>query len=166
MLRHHLIPKLTLAFSIACSVAASALGAPAWAANADVPQTNFVDLTGGQAPVAAPASSASTQTKFIDLTGGNTTAPAAPPATAGSTAVRSVDLTNGATAPTPTRIDAARVPKTKTIDLAVPGAEDGFQPNAVAGCLVLFIPLQLALLLRPDRRPDGDRKSTRLNSSH
>ena len=39
----------------------------------------------------------------------------------------------------------------------VPGAEDGFQPNAVAGCLVLFIPLQLALLLRPDRRPDGRR---------
>ncbi len=28
----------------------------------------------------------------------------------------------------------------------VPGAEEGFQPNAVAGCLVLFIPLQVALL--------------------
>jgi len=28
----------------------------------------------------------------------------------------------------------------------VPGAEEGFHPNAVAGCLVLFIPLQLALL--------------------
>jgi putative inorganic carbon (HCO3(-)) transporter len=28
----------------------------------------------------------------------------------------------------------------------VPGAEEGFQPNAVAGCLVLFIPLQAALL--------------------
>ena len=28
----------------------------------------------------------------------------------------------------------------------VPGAEEGFQPNAVAGCLVLFVPLQVALL--------------------
>jgi putative inorganic carbon (HCO3(-)) transporter len=28
----------------------------------------------------------------------------------------------------------------------MPGAEEGFQPNAVAGCLVLFVPLQLALL--------------------
>lgn len=28
----------------------------------------------------------------------------------------------------------------------VPGAEEGFQPNAVAGCLVLFIPVQVALL--------------------
>jgi O-antigen ligase len=28
----------------------------------------------------------------------------------------------------------------------VPGAEEGFQPNAVAGCLVLFIPLQIALI--------------------
>jgi len=28
----------------------------------------------------------------------------------------------------------------------VPGAEEGFHPNAVAGCLVLFIPLQVALL--------------------
>ena len=28
----------------------------------------------------------------------------------------------------------------------VPGAEEGFQPNAVAGCLVLFVPLQIALL--------------------
>jgi putative inorganic carbon (HCO3(-)) transporter len=28
----------------------------------------------------------------------------------------------------------------------VPGAEEGFQPNAVAGCLLLFIPLQVALL--------------------
>lgn len=27
----------------------------------------------------------------------------------------------------------------------IPGAEDGFNPNAVAGCLLLFIPLQLAL---------------------
>jgi putative inorganic carbon (HCO3(-)) transporter len=30
----------------------------------------------------------------------------------------------------------------------VPGAEEGFHPNPVAGCLVLFIPLQLALLVR------------------
>jgi putative inorganic carbon (HCO3(-)) transporter len=29
----------------------------------------------------------------------------------------------------------------------VPGAEDGFNPNAVAGCLVLFVPLQVALLV-------------------
>ncbi len=29
----------------------------------------------------------------------------------------------------------------------VPGAEEGFQPNAVAGCLVLFVPLQVALLV-------------------
>lgn len=29
----------------------------------------------------------------------------------------------------------------------VPGAEEGFQPNAVAGCLILFIPVQCALLL-------------------
>jgi O-antigen ligase len=28
----------------------------------------------------------------------------------------------------------------------VPGAEQGFNPNAVAGCLVLFVPLQIALL--------------------
>jgi len=28
----------------------------------------------------------------------------------------------------------------------IPGAEEGFQPNAVAGCLVLFVPLQAALL--------------------
>ena len=27
----------------------------------------------------------------------------------------------------------------------VPGAEEGFHPNAVAGCLVLFVPLQLGL---------------------
>jgi putative inorganic carbon (HCO3(-)) transporter len=28
----------------------------------------------------------------------------------------------------------------------VPGAESGFQPNGVAGCLVLFVPLQIALI--------------------
>ena len=33
----------------------------------------------------------------------------------------------------------------------VPGAEEGFQPNAVAGCLVLFIPLQAAMLTREGR---------------
>ena len=33
----------------------------------------------------------------------------------------------------------------------VPGAEEGFHPNAVAGCLVLFIPLQVALLTRKVR---------------
>ena len=34
----------------------------------------------------------------------------------------------------------------------VPGAEEGFQPNAVAGCLVLFIPLQVGAAARPRRR--------------
>jgi putative inorganic carbon (hco3(-)) transporter len=28
----------------------------------------------------------------------------------------------------------------------VPGAEEGFNPNAVSGCLVLFVPMQIALL--------------------
>ena len=32
-----------------------------------------------------------------------------------------------------------------------PGAEEGFQPNAVAGCLVLFIPLQIALVASSGR---------------
>jgi putative inorganic carbon (hco3(-)) transporter len=32
----------------------------------------------------------------------------------------------------------------------VPGAEEGFQPNPVAGCLVLFVPLQAALLVDSD----------------
>lgn len=56
---------------------------------------------------------------------------------------------------------AARIPM---IVRGLPGAEDGFNPNAVAGALVLFLPLQLALLtpsclrwLRPspDRRASG-----------
>jgi putative inorganic carbon (hco3(-)) transporter len=34
----------------------------------------------------------------------------------------------------------------------VSGAEEGFHPNAVAGCLVLFIPLQIALLTGEGRR--------------
>jgi putative inorganic carbon (HCO3(-)) transporter len=35
----------------------------------------------------------------------------------------------------------------------VPGAENGFNPNAVAGCLVLFVPVQVALLVsRVQRR--------------
>lgn len=34
----------------------------------------------------------------------------------------------------------------------VSGAEEGFHPNAVAGCLVLFIPLQIALLTGDGRR--------------
>ena len=29
----------------------------------------------------------------------------------------------------------------------VPGAEEGFNPNAVSGCLVLFVPIQLSLLV-------------------
>jgi putative inorganic carbon (HCO3(-)) transporter len=41
----------------------------------------------------------------------------------------------------------------------VPGAEEGFNPNPVAGCLVLFVPLQIALLAAPSSRtrfwPDG-----------
>lgn len=45
----------------------------------------------------------------------------------------------------------------------VPGAEEGFHPNAVAGCLVLFIPLQAAMLTGAGRRwllsmlPGGNR---------
>lgn len=31
----------------------------------------------------------------------------------------------------------------------IPGAEEGFQPNVVAGCLILFVPLQVALLAAP-----------------
>lgn len=38
---------------------------------------------------------------------------------------------------------AERLP---TVIRGIPGAADGFQPNAVAGCLVLFVPLQIALL--------------------
>jgi putative inorganic carbon (HCO3(-)) transporter len=38
----------------------------------------------------------------------------------------------------------------------VPGAEEGFQPNAVAGCLVLFIPLQIALLASGASRNVGE----------
>lgn len=34
----------------------------------------------------------------------------------------------------------------------LPGAESGFQPNGVAGCLVLFVPLQVALLAGAGRR--------------
>ena len=34
----------------------------------------------------------------------------------------------------------------------VPGAEAGFNPNAVAGCLVLFVPLQVALLVTGSHR--------------
>ena len=46
----------------------------------------------------------------------------------------------------------------------IPGAEEGFNPNAVSGCLVLFVPLQIALLARgryrelvtwPGARPGG-----------
>jgi len=36
-----------------------------------------------------------------------------------------------------------RLPK---IIRGLPGAEEGFQPNAIAGCLVLYVPLQFALL--------------------
>ena len=44
----------------------------------------------------------------------------------------------------------ARLPK---IIRGVPGAESGFQPNGVAGCLVLFVPLQVALLAGARQRP-------------
>ena len=33
----------------------------------------------------------------------------------------------------------------------VPGAEDGFNPNAISGCLILFIPLLVALIFAPLR---------------
>ena len=41
---------------------------------------------------------------------------------------------------------ASRLPR---LIRGVPGAVDGLHPNAVAGCLVLFIPVQLAVLARP-----------------
>ena len=41
---------------------------------------------------------------------------------------------------------AAVVVRLPRIIRGVPGAEAGFHPNAVAGCLVLFVPLQVALL--------------------
>lgn len=41
---------------------------------------------------------------------------------------------------------AAMIERLPRIIRGVPGAEEGFHPNAVAGCLVLFIPLQVALL--------------------
>lgn len=43
----------------------------------------------------------------------------------------------------------ARLPKAIR---GVPGAEQGFQPNAVAGCLVLFVPLQIALVTKTGRQ--------------
>ena len=39
----------------------------------------------------------------------------------------------------------ARLPR---VIRGLPGAEEGFQPNAVAGCLVMFVPLQVALSWR------------------
>jgi len=42
----------------------------------------------------------------------------------------------------------------------IPGAENGFHPNAVAGCLVLFIPLQALLVL--DEIRSGDRGFTKI----
>lgn len=42
----------------------------------------------------------------------------------------------------------ARIPRAIR---GVPGAEEGFQANAVAGCLVLFLPLQVALLATSSR---------------
>jgi O-antigen ligase/polysaccharide polymerase Wzy-like membrane protein len=52
----------------------------------------------------------------------------------------------------------ARLPKTIR---GVPGAEEGFHPNAVAGCLVLFIPLQIALLTGGARAWIAGTRSTR-----
>ncbi len=40
----------------------------------------------------------------------------------------------------------------------VPGAEEGFQPNGVAGVLILFIPVQWALLADTWRRPAPQRR--------
>ena len=41
----------------------------------------------------------------------------------------------------------------------VPGAEEGFQPNAVAGCLVLFIPLQVGLIAVGRCRREANRRA-------
>jgi putative inorganic carbon (HCO3(-)) transporter len=46
----------------------------------------------------------------------------------------------------------------------VPGAEEGFQPNAVAGCLVLFVPLQAALLVEREHRWMGSARSRKLEN--
>jgi len=43
------------------------------------------------------------------------------------------------------RVVTARLP---LLIRGIPGAEEGFNPNAVSGCLVLFVPLQIALLAR------------------
>jgi putative inorganic carbon (HCO3(-)) transporter len=41
----------------------------------------------------------------------------------------------------------------------VPGAADGFHPNPVGGCLALFVPLQIALLVTGEQRWLGDGKT-------
>jgi putative inorganic carbon (HCO3(-)) transporter len=41
---------------------------------------------------------------------------------------------------------AAVIAKLPQAIRGVPGAEEGFHPNAVAGCLILFVPLQVGLL--------------------
>lgn len=46
---------------------------------------------------------------------------------------------------------AAVIDRLPRLIRGVPGAEEGFQPNAVAGCLVLFVPLQIALLATGSR---------------
>ncbi len=44
------------------------------------------------------------------------------------------------------------VAKLPTLIRGVPGAESGFSPNPVAGCLALFLPLQVALLMHSGLR--------------
>ena len=45
----------------------------------------------------------------------------------------------------------------------VPGAEQGFHPNEIAGCLVLFVPLQTAMLMEKARRWFGRASLPRRN---
>jgi putative inorganic carbon (HCO3(-)) transporter len=52
---------------------------------------------------------------------------------------------------------AARLP---LMIRGLPGAQDGFNANAVSGCLVLFIPLQIALLVTARREPPAGRAGT------
>lgn len=44
----------------------------------------------------------------------------------------------------------------------LPGAERGVHPNEVAGCLVLFVPLQIAFLVERTRRRTAVRRSKRI----
>ena len=86
-----------------CLAQARAADAPAPPIPArDPTQTNFVDLTGGKPGAAPSAPVDSTEVRVIDLTKGTSLTEAEPPAQAAA---------------------PSRVPKTKIINLAVPGAE-------------------------------------------